>query len=317
VHGASLLVERRTCNRIANYYGGGSAWCVGGLYQLKQTRRPWNSSRSRDRIAAEGAIATVAHRHHFATRNLQPPKDFLQSCVTKEEDIPCCILGPRTYLKDILAALSIHLLVSGEYNMQPSLRSSGRSMHSVDDVSRGRTKCYAVAFTTCPIIAHVCSPFRYFDTDCMYSYICTVQDRLLIYLRSSRPCSTPIQSAIYFQMTMMSASVQKTVLITGCSLGGIGDALAQSFHQRGLRVFATARDLSKIQHLKKMGMNVLPLDIVDKLSVKSAVESVKEATAGTLDILVNNAGIGEILQKKKKKSKKTADGDNQAIQVRF
>ena len=115
----------------------------------------------------------------------------------------------------------------------------------------------------------------------------------------------------------MSASVQKTVLITGCSLGGIGDALAQSFHQRGLRVFATARDLSKIQHLKKMGMNVLPLDIVDKLSVKSAVESVKEATAGTLDILVNNAGIGEILQKKKKKSKKTADGDNQAIQVRF
>jgi 1-acylglycerone phosphate reductase len=94
---------------------------------------------------------------------------------------------------------------------------------------------------------------------------------------------------------MMSASVQKTIPITECSLGGIGDALAQSFHQKGLRVFATARDLSKIQHLKEMGMTVLPFDIVDKLSIKTAVESVKEATAGILDILVNNAGIGEIL----------------------
>jgi 1-acylglycerone phosphate reductase len=95
---------------------------------------------------------------------------------------------------------------------------------------------------------------------------------------------------------MVSTSVQKTALITGCSLGGIGDALAQSFHQKGLRVFATARDLSKIQHLKEMGMTVLPLDIIDTLSINRAVESVKEATAGTLDILVNNAGIGDTLQ---------------------
>jgi len=93
---------------------------------------------------------------------------------------------------------------------------------------------------------------------------------------------------------MASTTVQKTVLITGCSLGGIGDALAQSFHRKGLRVFATARDLSKVQHLKEMGMTVLPLDIVDSLSIKTAVESVKEATSGTLDVLVNNAGIGEI-----------------------
>jgi 1-acylglycerone phosphate reductase len=93
---------------------------------------------------------------------------------------------------------------------------------------------------------------------------------------------------------MVSASVQNTILNTGCSLGGIGDALVQSFYQKGLRSSATARDLSKVQHLKEMGMTVLPLDIVDKLSIKTAVESVKEATAGTLDILVNNAGIGEI-----------------------
>jgi 1-acylglycerone phosphate reductase len=93
---------------------------------------------------------------------------------------------------------------------------------------------------------------------------------------------------------MVSTTVQKTVLITGCSLEGIGDVLAQSFHRKGLRVFATARDLSKVQHLKEMGMTVLPFDIVDSLAIETAVESVKEANSGTLDVLVNNAGIGEI-----------------------
>ena len=35
------------------------------------------------------------------------------------------------------------------------------------------------------------------------------------------------------------------VLITGCSQGGIGDALAQEFSSRGYRVFAAVRDVSK------------------------------------------------------------------------
>lgn len=95
---------------------------------------------------------------------------------------------------------------------------------------------------------------------------------------------------------MESISDRKTVLITGCSLGGIGDALAQSFHRKGLRVFATARDLSRVQHLKEMGIIILPLDIVDTSSIKRAVESIEESTGRTLDILVNNAGIGEIRQ---------------------
>lgn len=83
------------------------------------------------------------------------------------------------------------------------------------------------------------------------------------------------------------------MLITGCSAGGIGDALAQSFHRRGLRVFATARDLSKIQHLKEMGMEVLKLDVTDVGSLKSVLEHVQASTEGTLDILVNSAGGGK------------------------
>ena len=84
----------------------------------------------------------------------------------------------------------------------------------------------------------------------------------------------------------------KTVLITGCSAGGIGDALAQNFHRKGLRVFATARDLAKVQHLKEMGMAVLRLDVVDTESIQKALAQVSETTGGLLDILVNNSGIG-------------------------
>jgi len=86
--------------------------------------------------------------------------------------------------------------------------------------------------------------------------------------------------------------VQKSVLITGTSEGGIGDSLAIAFHKKGLRVFATARNLRKVQHLKELGLEVLPLDVTDQASIIQAVESVKALTDGTLDILVNNSGHG-------------------------
>ena len=88
---------------------------------------------------------------------------------------------------------------------------------------------------------------------------------------------------------------QKSVLITGCSAGGIGDALAQSFHRRGLRVFATTRNISKIQHLKEMGMEIVELDVTDAASRAHAAEHVKTSTGGTLDILINCAGGGKII----------------------
>ncbi|KAF5872415.1 putative short-chain dehydrogenase protein [Botrytis fragariae] len=84
----------------------------------------------------------------------------------------------------------------------------------------------------------------------------------------------------------------KTVLITGCSEGGIGDALAKCFHRQGLRVFATARNLAKIEHLKKLGLDTLSLDVTDSTSIKEAVDSVSLKTGGKLDFLVNNSGAG-------------------------
>ncbi|KAI1076273.1 hypothetical protein F5B20DRAFT_572911 [Whalleya microplaca] len=85
---------------------------------------------------------------------------------------------------------------------------------------------------------------------------------------------------------------KRTVLITGCSKGGIGDALAREFHRQGLRVFATARNLEKVRHLQDAGIEVLQLDVVDQDSIRNAVAEVSKLTGGTLDILVNNSGLG-------------------------
>lgn len=88
--------------------------------------------------------------------------------------------------------------------------------------------------------------------------------------------------------------MKKSVLISGCSKGGIGDALAQEFHKKGLRVFATARDLAKIEHLKAIGLEVLQLDVTSSESIRNAVDEVHKVTGGRLDFLVNNAGSGKI-----------------------
>ncbi|KAK8867578.1 NAD(P)-binding protein [Apiospora arundinis] len=84
---------------------------------------------------------------------------------------------------------------------------------------------------------------------------------------------------------------KKTVLITGCSNGGIGSALALLFHRRGYHVFATARDTSKMSELDDLPeTTLLTLDVVKPADIKAAVERVTQLTAGKLDFLVNNAG---------------------------
>jgi NADP-dependent 3-hydroxy acid dehydrogenase YdfG len=85
----------------------------------------------------------------------------------------------------------------------------------------------------------------------------------------------------------------KTALVTGCSKGGIGDALAQELHKRGFHVFATARNLTTIQHLLDQGLDTVQLDVADSRSIDAAVKHVQEAAGGKLDMLVNNAGVSE------------------------
>jgi len=87
-------------------------------------------------------------------------------------------------------------------------------------------------------------------------------------------------------------SPQKTVLITGCSEHGLGDALAQALHRHGYRVFATARNPSKISHFENLGIETLPLDVLSPKSIEACISSVTSLTGGSLDMLINNSGAG-------------------------
>ncbi|KAM3443414.1 hypothetical protein NHJ13734_001942 [Beauveria thailandica] len=87
------------------------------------------------------------------------------------------------------------------------------------------------------------------------------------------------------------ASSQKTVLITGCTPGGIGHALALQFHAANYHVIATARRAEVLEELAAMGMSAVSLDVTSSASIEKCKAQVNEITGGTLDILVNNAGL--------------------------
>ncbi|KAH8674219.1 short-chain dehydrogenase/reductase [Xylariales sp. PMI_506] len=88
---------------------------------------------------------------------------------------------------------------------------------------------------------------------------------------------------------------QKTVLITGCSEGGIGAALAEEFQLQGCKVFATARNVAKMSTLAEKGIETLELDVNSDESIAAAVATVQQATGGSLDFLINNAGVNHPL----------------------
>ncbi|CCT76013.1 related to 1-acyldihydroxyacetone-phosphate reductase [Fusarium fujikuroi] len=82
----------------------------------------------------------------------------------------------------------------------------------------------------------------------------------------------------------------KTVLITGCSAGGLGHALAEEFHKLGYHVIATARDTKKIgPFATKPNVDIFPLDVTLPESISDLLAKI-QAQGIKLDILVNNAG---------------------------
>lgn len=85
----------------------------------------------------------------------------------------------------------------------------------------------------------------------------------------------------------------KSILITGCS-SGIGAAAARTLHDRGWRVFATARKPADVERLQAEGLESLVLDLDDSTSIRAAVSQVLERTEGRLDALFNNGGFGQV-----------------------
>ncbi|KAH6616846.1 oxidoreductase,short chain dehydrogenase-like protein [Boeremia exigua] len=80
-------------------------------------------------------------------------------------------------------------------------------------------------------------------------------------------------------------------LITGASTG-FGAALVKSLLVRGEKVIATARTLSKIEHLGKLGAATLQLDVTASTAELEKIAREAIAVYGRIDVLVNNAGYG-------------------------
>ncbi|KAI1502207.1 hypothetical protein F5X99DRAFT_427585 [Biscogniauxia marginata] len=90
----------------------------------------------------------------------------------------------------------------------------------------------------------------------------------------------------------MTTITKKTVLITGCSEGSLGAALAVAFARHNFHVFATVRDPAKAASLASHpDIEILSLEVTSSSSISSCAAVVEKKTGGRLDILVNNAGI--------------------------
>jgi Short-chain alcohol dehydrogenase of unknown specificity len=88
----------------------------------------------------------------------------------------------------------------------------------------------------------------------------------------------------------------RNVLITGTSTG-VGFESAILFAQKGYKVYATMRNVSKATVLlekaksENLTIEILHLDVTDLSSIKAAVNTIIEKD-GKIDVLVNNAGAG-------------------------
>ncbi|WP_299676426.1 SDR family oxidoreductase [uncultured Tenacibaculum sp.] len=90
--------------------------------------------------------------------------------------------------------------------------------------------------------------------------------------------------------------MNKNILITGTSTG-VGFEAALLFAENNFKVYATMRNLTKSEALKKeikdrnLAIEILELDVTKNDSIQNAINTIIEKD-GKLDILLNNAGAG-------------------------
>jgi len=91
--------------------------------------------------------------------------------------------------------------------------------------------------------------------------------------------------------------MEKVALVTGSS-SGIGYETALSLARDGYYTFASMRDTSKAEELKKnadkenLPITVIELDVDNEASIVEAIKKVM-SDANRIDVLVNNAGYGQ------------------------
>jgi NAD(P)-dependent dehydrogenase (short-subunit alcohol dehydrogenase family) len=89
--------------------------------------------------------------------------------------------------------------------------------------------------------------------------------------------------------------MSQTIFITGANRG-IGLEFARQYLSRGDRVVATCRDPKSAKELTKLAkahrdrLLIVPMDVSDEASIKSARDAIKPH-AESIDVLINNAGV--------------------------
>ncbi|MBM7517966.1 oxidoreductase [Nocardioides nitrophenolicus] len=87
-----------------------------------------------------------------------------------------------------------------------------------------------------------------------------------------------------------SAAPAEVALVTGAS-SGIGEATALELAGAGFTVYAAARRVDRMEHLRAAGIRPIAMDVTDESSMLAGVEQVV-SESGRIDVLVNNAGYG-------------------------
>jgi NAD(P)-dependent dehydrogenase (short-subunit alcohol dehydrogenase family) len=82
----------------------------------------------------------------------------------------------------------------------------------------------------------------------------------------------------------------KVALVTGAS-SGIGEATAIKLNEAGFTTYAAARRVERMDHLKKLGIRPIAMDVTDDESMQAGVQQIV-SESGRIDVLVNNAGYG-------------------------
>jgi short-subunit dehydrogenase len=88
------------------------------------------------------------------------------------------------------------------------------------------------------------------------------------------------------------STIYRTAFITGAS-AGLGQAFAEMLLAEGVKVWGTARDLSRLAPLAaRAGFRAVELDLEKPDDAEAAFASAAIEAGGSFDLVVNNAGYG-------------------------
>jgi len=83
---------------------------------------------------------------------------------------------------------------------------------------------------------------------------------------------------------------KKIILVTGAS-AGLGKEFAKELLKDGHVVYGAARRIGQMDDIKRLGINVLEMDVTDEASMVKGIEAIIK-NEKRIDVLVNNAGFG-------------------------